>query len=71
MAAPLQPCEQREAWNRCGRTVLSAGSGFIVEWTGWMWFFAICAAAAIPSLALLAWLQQRGHFATLATKSDA
>jgi PAT family beta-lactamase induction signal transducer AmpG len=54
-----------------GRTVLSAGSGFIVEWTGWMWFFAICAAAAIPSLALLAWLQGRGHFATLVTKSNA
>jgi MFS transporter, PAT family, beta-lactamase induction signal transducer AmpG len=54
-----------------GRTVLSAGSGFIVERTGWMWFFAICAAAAIPSLALLAWLQRRGHFAALATKSDA
>ncbi len=52
-----------------GRTVLSAGSGFIVERTGWMWFFAICAAAAIPSLALLAWLQRRGHFAALATKS--
>jgi PAT family beta-lactamase induction signal transducer AmpG len=51
-----------------GRTVLSAGSGFIVERTGWMWFFAICAAAAIPSFALLAWLQRRGHFATLATK---
>jgi PAT family beta-lactamase induction signal transducer AmpG len=54
-----------------GRTVLSAGSGFIVERTGWMWFFAICAAAAIPSLALLAWLQRRGHFARLATKSGA
>jgi MFS transporter, PAT family, beta-lactamase induction signal transducer AmpG len=52
-----------------GRTVLSAGSGFIVERTGWMWFFAICAAAAIPSLALLAWLQRRGHFAALVTKS--
>jgi PAT family beta-lactamase induction signal transducer AmpG len=51
-----------------GRTVLSAGSGFIVERTGWMWFFAICAAAAIPSLALLAWLQRRGHFATLVTR---
>ncbi len=56
-----------------GRTVLSAGSGFIVERTGWMWFFAICAAAAIPSLALLAWLQRRGHFTALAAKpgSDA
>ena len=51
-----------------GRTVLSAGSGFIVGRTGWMWFFAICAAAAIPSLALLAWLQRRGHFATLVTR---
>ena len=32
---------------------------------GWVWFFAICALAAIPGFAVLAWLQYRGHFATL------
>ena len=48
-----------------GRTYLSLGAGYIADATGWAWFFAICALAAIPSLMLLAWLQQRGHFATL------
>jgi PAT family beta-lactamase induction signal transducer AmpG len=48
-----------------GRTYLSSGAGFIAEAFGWFSFFAICAAAAIPSLALLAWLQARGHFAQL------
>ncbi len=45
-----------------GRTYLSLGAGYIAEATGWPWFFALCAAAAIPSLILLAWLQRRGHF---------
>ena len=52
-----------------GRTYLSAGAGFIVVATGWAWFFAICALAAIPSLVLLAWLQSRGHFSALDRKS--
>jgi hypothetical protein len=36
-------------------------------------FFIISAATALPSIALLAWLQRRGHFATLAkpTRFDA
>jgi MFS transporter, PAT family, beta-lactamase induction signal transducer AmpG len=48
-----------------GRTYLSLGAGYIAEATGWVWFFAICAAAGLPSLVLLAWLQRRGHFAGL------
>jgi PAT family beta-lactamase induction signal transducer AmpG len=48
-----------------GRTYLSSGAGFVAEAAGWAWFFAICALAAIPSLALLAWLQSRGHFREL------
>ncbi len=48
-----------------GRTVLSAYGGFIAEATGWFWFFAITAAAALPGLAVLAWLQARGHFRDL------
>lgn len=48
-----------------GRTYLSAGAGYIAVATGWVWFFAICAFAAIPSLLLLAWLQRSGHFEEL------
>jgi PAT family beta-lactamase induction signal transducer AmpG len=49
-----------------GRTYLSSGAGFIAAATGWAWFFAICAAAGLPALALLALLQRRGHFEGLA-----
>jgi PAT family beta-lactamase induction signal transducer AmpG len=49
-----------------GRTFLAAGSGYIAQQTGWPAFFAICAAVALPSLVLLAWLQQSEHFAVLA-----
>ena len=48
-----------------GRTYLSSGAGFVAAATGWVWFFAICALAGVPSLILLAWLQRRGHFAGL------
>ena len=45
-----------------GRTYLSSGAGFVAEATGWPLFFVISVAVAVPSLILLAWLQQRGHF---------
>jgi PAT family beta-lactamase induction signal transducer AmpG len=48
-----------------GRTYLSAGAGFVAEATGWPMFFLLSALAAVPSLALLLWLQARGHFAQL------
>jgi MFS transporter, PAT family, beta-lactamase induction signal transducer AmpG len=48
-----------------GRTYLSSGAGFIAEATGWAWFFALSAVAALPSLVLLWWLQLGGHFARL------
>jgi PAT family beta-lactamase induction signal transducer AmpG len=48
-----------------GRTYLSSGAGFIAAAAGWAWFFAICSAAALPALVLLAWLQRRGHFVGL------
>jgi PAT family beta-lactamase induction signal transducer AmpG len=32
---------------------------------GWPLFFLATAAAALPGLALMAWLQRRGHFAPL------
>jgi len=53
-----------------GRTYLSSGAGFVAEAFGWFWFFAICAAAALPSFLLLAWLQARGHFADLEKRSS-
>jgi MFS transporter, PAT family, beta-lactamase induction signal transducer AmpG len=48
-----------------GRTYLSAPAGIVAEWSGWPMFFVISSLVAIPSLLLLAWLQQRGHFAQL------
>jgi MFS transporter, PAT family, beta-lactamase induction signal transducer AmpG len=54
-----------------GRTYLSLGAGYIADATGWPWFFAICALAAIPSLILLAWLQRRGHFDLLDPRGEA
>jgi PAT family beta-lactamase induction signal transducer AmpG len=48
-----------------GRTYLSAPAGIVAEATGWPMFFVISSLVAIPSLLLLAWLQQRGHFAQL------
>ena len=51
-----------------GPTFLSSGAGFIADRTGWALFFAICAAAALPSFVLLSLLQRWGHFASLTTK---
>jgi PAT family beta-lactamase induction signal transducer AmpG len=48
-----------------GRTYLSAGAGYVAAATGWFWFFIVCVLVAVPSLALLWWLQSRGHFDTL------
>ncbi len=45
-----------------GRTFLSSGTGFLAGAIGWPLFFAATALAALPALALMAWLQQRGHF---------
>ena len=49
-----------------GRTYLSAGAGYVAEWSGWPMFFVISSLTAIPSLFLLVWLQQRKHFESLA-----
>ena len=48
-----------------GRTFLSAGTGYLVNAIGWPLFFVATAATALPALALMAWLQRRGHFAPL------
>ena len=48
-----------------GRTYLSSGAGYVATATGWPLFFVISVVVAVPSLVLLAWLQQRGHFEEL------
>jgi PAT family beta-lactamase induction signal transducer AmpG len=48
-----------------GRTVFASGTGFVVDAIGWPAFFIATTAAALPALALLAWLQRCGHFAPL------
>jgi MFS transporter, PAT family, beta-lactamase induction signal transducer AmpG len=53
-----------------GRTYLSSGAGFMAAATGWPAYFAICAAAGLPSLLLLAVLQRRGHFDGLTTAKE-
>jgi MFS transporter, PAT family, beta-lactamase induction signal transducer AmpG len=53
-----------------GRTYLSSGAGFIASAVGWVGFFALCAVAAIPGLALLAWLQRCGHFTTVGNRTN-
>jgi MFS transporter, PAT family, beta-lactamase induction signal transducer AmpG len=52
-----------------GRTYLSSGAGFVAKATGWPLFFAICVLVAVPSLILLGWLQRRGHFEGLETRT--
>jgi PAT family beta-lactamase induction signal transducer AmpG len=53
-----------------GRTYLSAGAGYVAQRTGWPAFFVVSTLTALPSLALLVWLQQRGHFTGLVKPSE-
>jgi PAT family beta-lactamase induction signal transducer AmpG len=53
------------AFASSGRTFLSAGTGYLAEAIGWPLFFIATALAALPALALLIWLQERGHFREL------
>ncbi|WP_394021557.1 AmpG family muropeptide MFS transporter [Xanthobacter pseudotagetidis] len=48
-----------------GRTFLASGGGFVAQATGWPVFFVITALAGLPGLALLAFLQAKGHFRAL------
>ena len=59
------------AFAAIGRTYLSAGAGYIAQTTGWPAFFVLSVLVAVPSLALLGWLQHRGHFATLRQRETA
>jgi len=51
-----------------GRTTLASITGFVAAAVGWVWFFALCAAAAIPGLAILVILTQRGAFTEIEKK---
>jgi PAT family beta-lactamase induction signal transducer AmpG len=51
-----------------GRTTLASGGGFLAEAAGWPAFFTLTALAALPGIALLWWLDWRGHFAALERK---
>jgi MFS transporter, PAT family, beta-lactamase induction signal transducer AmpG len=44
------------------RIFLGSPTGYLAKATGWPIFFVISTLTAIPSLFLLAWLQQRRHF---------
>jgi PAT family beta-lactamase induction signal transducer AmpG len=52
-----------------GRTLFASGTGFVVDAIGWPAFFVATALAALPALALLAWLQRHGHFRSLDVES--
>jgi PAT family beta-lactamase induction signal transducer AmpG len=45
-----------------GRNAFSLGSGYVVHAIDWFWYFIICMISGLPALAVLAWLQRRGHF---------
>jgi PAT family beta-lactamase induction signal transducer AmpG len=53
------------ALSAVGRTYLSSGAGYVAQATGWPAFFVLSTLVALPSFALLLWLQARGHFATI------
>lgn len=42
--------------------ILSSPSGYIVEYTGWFWFFIITTIVALPGLALLFWIRKFDNF---------
>ena len=51
-----------------GRTTLASITGFVAAATGWMVFFMLCAAAAIPGLLILWILIKRGNFEEIERK---
>ena len=45
-------------------------AGHVLHWAplNWFGYFLLCAASAIPSFILLAYLQRRGHFEALGSE---
>jgi PAT family beta-lactamase induction signal transducer AmpG len=52
-----------------GRTVLASSGGWFAEELGWVSFFLLTTAAALPGLALLWWLTRRGAIVGVAAAS--
>ena len=52
------------------RISLSAPAGFAVAAVGWVWYYIIATALAIPGLLLLWWLMRRDHGASLKPSSE-
>src|SRR5262249_52505486 len=44
-----------------GRTIVSSTGGWIIEVVGWINFFLVSAALAVPALLLLLWLMRTGE----------
>ncbi len=42
--------------------ILSSPSGYIVEYTGWFWFFIITTLVALPGILLLFWIRKLDNF---------
>jgi len=54
-----------------GRTFFASGTGYAAKALGWPAFFVACVLTALPALALLLWLQKRGHFRALEAPAEA
>jgi PAT family beta-lactamase induction signal transducer AmpG len=52
-----------------GRTILASSGGWFAEELGWVSFFLLTTAAALPGLALLWWLTRRGAIVAPAAAS--
>lgn len=52
-----------------GRTVLSAGGGWLAAQLDWFWFFVASTICALPGLAVLLWML-RGHAGLIGGESD-
>jgi PAT family beta-lactamase induction signal transducer AmpG len=52
------------------RIGLSAPAGFAVAAVGWVWYYIIATALAIPGLILLWWLMRRDHGASLKPRQE-
>ena len=52
-----------------GRTTLASITGFVAAATGWIVFFMLCAAAAIPGLLILWILIKRGNFEEIGARN--
>ena len=52
------------------RVILSAGSGYMADFTGWVVYFTSCAVIALPGLLVLLWMGQKGRWQKLGFQYD-